>query len=197
MTFDNWLTELSRLPLQAMAILMAVFLLGFLAGVAYGRRQAKAEHSRSRRRRIRREAKDAFKDDDSGQWNTRFVPQDKAEDQEPAPMAAPATRIVPAHKADPEAKHAFRAVAQPVRVEASLRIKYLDHEGVGSYRSLRVQAFGKADGDMLLLAHCSLKNEVRCFHVSRILACVDKTDGQVVDDLRGFLKQAVATTVSV
>ncbi|MGE0312274.1 MAG: hypothetical protein AB7P21_11725 [Lautropia sp.] len=211
MTLDNWLTELSRLPLQAMAILLAVFLLGFLAGVAYGRRQVAAERQRSRRRRIKREARQAFQGDDTEDWNTRFVPQadETAPRQAPAagrrskpvpagsPAAAPPTEIVLASKADPESRHAFRVVAKPIRVEASLRVKYLDHDGVGSYRSLRVQAFGNDNGETLLLAHCSLRGEVRCFHLSRILACVDKTDGHVVDDLHDYLKRAAATTVNV
>ncbi len=198
MTLDNWLTELSRLPLQAMAILLAVFLLGFLAGVAYGRRQGSAERQRSRRRRVKREARRAFEADDSDQWNTRFVPQsDKPARPSSSSSSAAPTQVVLASKADPESRHAFRAVEQPVRVDASLRIKYLDHEGVGSYRSLRMQAFGKAQGDILLLAHCSLRDEVRCFHLSRIVACVDKTDGRVIDDLYAYLKGAAATTVSV
>lgn len=175
-------------------IVGAILLGGFIGGILYGRRQVSGQRERARRTHSARRALRAFEADDESQaWNTRFVIPTEAEERIATVPAL--TEIVLANTADPEDEAAFSAVRVPIAAAASLRIKYVDHRGRGTYRSIDVASFGQANGDTLLLAHCSLSARQRTFYVSQIVACVDKASGAVVTDVVGHLKRIAGQAI--
>lgn len=74
--------------------------------------------------------------------------------------------------------------AEPVTMDAKLRISYRSYHGESTERDIHVTRY---DGSCYMRAYCWLRNESRTFRIDRILSCVDIDTGEVVDHVPDHL----------
>lgn len=70
------------------------------------------------------------------------------------------------------------------------RIEYADADGVVSQRDITPKSIHLIRGqpDLLIKAHCHLRNEERTFRSDRILSCRNMKTGRVIGDLGQYLR---------
>lgn len=83
----------------------------------------------------------------------------------------------------------FWEVAQPYPVKARLHLKYMNGARQRTERTVDVRQFGAFGQTTLLIGHCHLRNATRTFRTDRIQFCVDEETGEVVEDIRGYLRK--------
>jgi hypothetical protein len=81
----------------------------------------------------------------------------------------------------------FWEADNPLPVNAELAIDYRDGNGTLSKRNVTVRNFDTEHYGGIFIAHCHLRNATRSFRFDRIRACIDRSTGEVVSDIRSYL----------
>ncbi|MEM1144096.1 MAG: hypothetical protein AAGI88_16075 [Pseudomonadota bacterium] len=75
-----------------------------------------------------------------------------------------------------------------VPVAAMLKIDYLDAKRDRTERRVRVSRFSDVRELGVLKSYCYLRSDYRTFRIDRILSCVDTETGEIVSDVRAYLR---------
>lgn len=65
-------------------------------------------------------------------------------------------------------------------------IVYSDAGGARSERTIRCNMLEESGGQLYIHAHCKMRNASRTFRFNRIIAVIDYSTGEVIDDVAGF-----------
>jgi len=93
----------------------------------------------------------------------------------------------------------FWDATKPLFIEITLEFDYTDSNGEQSFRLVDVRQFDEKLGGGMIIGFCHHRQATRTFRIDRIGHCIVYDTGEVVEDLRTFLrreyeKSAYATT---
>lgn len=83
----------------------------------------------------------------------------------------------------------FSDATNPLTVESTLRLKYTDGNEKQTERVVDVEQYDENLHGGIILGHCSLRQGTRTFRIDRINSCVVQGTGEVVEDVRAFLRE--------
>ena len=83
----------------------------------------------------------------------------------------------------------FLDATNPLTVEITLRLKYTDGNEKQTERVVDVEQYDENLHGGIILGHCSLRQGTRTFRIDRITSCVVQSTGEVVEDVRAFLRE--------
>jgi hypothetical protein len=82
----------------------------------------------------------------------------------------------------------FLEAPNPRTVETTLRIGYTDSKGKTTERVVDVRQYDENHFGGMMIGHCRLRQGTRTFSLDRIDQCVVEGTGEVVEDVRTFLR---------
>lgn len=89
----------------------------------------------------------------------------------------------------------FDEAESPRNVTAELHITYTDSNGRISERDISVKRYDEHLYEGLLLAHCHYREANRSFKLNQVGTTIDRTTGEVIPDIRLFLRKKYEASV--
>lgn len=89
----------------------------------------------------------------------------------------------------------FLEATKPLIIETTLRLTYTDGNGKKTERIVDVQQYDEKHYGGMIIGHCHLRKDTRTFRIDRINQCVIEDTGEIIGDVRAFLREEYEKSV--